>query len=391
MPQPTSDKKLVYVLNYVNADDTQHFVHVLNLLTRLKELGWSVTVISEKGGEGVQSILGHDVHYMSRDGGWSRLLRLAKTLIGLRRQGYRLIFVRISRPAALVAALLARPFGWKTLYWLSGATDDFNSRQPLVRRSIDAAILKTIFTGIHRFVTGPESMITYYQTVYRVPARKCVLLYNDIDVDRYQATTPSAPARDLSILILHRLSPVRETDRYMPGIVAALSEYAAQGQRVRLNIVGDGPERPALEKTAAAAAGGLEVVFHGAVPNRRVHEFYKTADIFIMPSYREGFPRVIIEAMAMGLPIVTTDAGGTRDLLGPQQSKFVAARDDAAAFAAKLKSLAAAPNKRRELGAENRREVMRFSTSAVAHMYDEALSTLLADGEQQRDVRVDHA
>lgn len=391
MSKPMNDKKLVYILNYVSADDTQHFVHVLNLLTRLKKLGWSVVVISEKGGEGVKSILGHDVRYMSRNGGWGRLLRLARTLTGLRREGYRLVFIRISRPAALVAAPLSRPFGWKTLYWLSGTLDDFNSRQPLIRRSIDAAILKTIFTSIHRFVTGPESMVEYYKTVYRVPARKCVMLYNDIDVDKYKPAARTSASRDLSILLLHRLSPVRETSRYMPGIIAALSEYAtACGHPVRLNIVGDGPERASLESAAISAFGGLDVVFHGAIPNRRVHEFYTLADIFIMPSYREGFPRVIIEAMAMGLPIVTTDAGGTRDLLGPQQREFVAERDDAAAFASKLKALVADENKRLELSQENRREVLRFSTEAVARMYDEALCSVLADGELMREARTRH-
>lgn len=385
MPKPATDKKLVYILNYVSADDTQHFVHVLHLLTQLKTLGWSVVVISEKGGEGTQSILGHQVRYMSQTGGRSRLMRLARTLMNLRQEGYRLVFVRISRPAALVASLLSRPFGWKTLYWLSGTLDDFNSRQPLVQRTVEKAILKTIFASIHRFVTGPEAMVDYYKTVYRVRPDKCVLLYNDIDIDKYKPTAAAPGTRDLSVLMLHRLSPVRETNRYMPGIVAALSEYAArQGRPVELNIVGDGPERPQLEHAAAAASGGLRVVFHGAIPNRRVHEFYSRSDIFIMPSYREGFPRVIIEAMAMGLPIVTTDAGGTRDLLGPQQREFVAPRDDAAAFAGKLKALAADDGKRLQLSHENRREVLRFSTAAVARMYDEALSAILAEDSSMR-------
>lgn len=380
-----TDKKLVYILNYVSADDTQHFVHVLHLLTRLKTLGWSVVVISEKGGDGTQSILGHQVRYMSRNGGSNRMVRLAQTLRSLRKEGYRLVFVRISRPAALVAALLSRPFGWKTLYWLSGTLDDFNSRQPLVQRTVEKAILRTIFASIHRFVTGPESMVDYYKTVYRVRPGKCVLLYNDIDIDKYKPTVPAPGSRDLCVLMLHRLSPVRETGRYLPGIVAALSDYAAeQGRPVELNIVGDGPERRELEHAAAAASGGLRVVFHGAIPNRRVHEFYSRADIFIMPSYREGFPRVIIEAMAMGLPIVTTDAGGTRDLLGPQQREFVAPRDDAAAFAGKLRLLADDDGKRLQLSHENRREVLRFSTEAVARMYDEALSSILAEGGSRR-------
>lgn len=375
----SSPKKLVYILNYVNADDTQHFVHVLNLLTRLKQLGWSVVLISEKGGKGTRSVLGHEVLYMSENGKWSRLIRLGWTLAKLRRQGYRLVFVRISKTAALVASSLSRPFGWQTLFWLSGAIADFNDRKPWPRRAYEAAVLRMIFTLTHRFVSGPEAMIRYYQTEYRVPRHKCLLLYNDIDIGTFTPAPAPASSDGLSILLLHRLSPVRETTRYMPAIIATLGEHvAARRSPIRLDIVGDGPERAALEAAAASVPDGLRVIFHGAVPNRRVREFYTRADVFIMPSYREGFPRVIIEAMAMGLPIVSTDAGGTRDLFGPLQQEFVVPRDDSGLFADSLKRLLSDGEKRRGLSQENVREVKRFSTESVAQMYDSALSALLA-------------
>jgi glycosyltransferase involved in cell wall biosynthesis len=100
---------------------------------------------------------------------------------------------------------------------------------------------------------------------------------------------------------------------------------------------------------------------------------YRIADVFIHPTYNEGFPRVILEAMAAGLPIVTTDAGGTAELLGPRQQQFVVKRADRVAFAGKLAELLASPELWPVLGTENLKAVERFSTENVARMYEEVL------------------
>ena len=121
----------------------------------------------------------------------------------------------------------------------------------------------------------------------------------------------------------------------------------------------------------------LSVTFHGSVPNRKLDAFYSAATVFIMPSYREGFPRVVVEAMAHGLPIVSTDAGGSRDLFGDRQQEFVVDRDDPVAFAASLATLLHSAELRQALATENLERVKRYSTSAVARMYDKALGALL--------------
>jgi glycosyltransferase involved in cell wall biosynthesis len=93
--------------------------------------------------------------------------------------------------------------------------------------------------------------------------------------------------------------------------------------RARLVIVGDGPERPALEHLAAESGGG--VIFAGL--SHDVAPYYGLADVFVLPSLSEGSPNVLLEAMVRGLPVVATAVGGVPEiatdgvsaLLGPSR------------------------------------------------------------------------
>ena len=91
--------------------------------------------------------------------------------------------------------------------------------------------------------------------------------------------------------------------------------------------------------------------------------------MFINPTLEEGFPRVLIEAMASGLPTVTTNAGGTADIIGELQSTFMVDIDSREGFAIKLKELIDNKEMQQKISAENISQVKKFSTENVAQMY----------------------
>ena len=225
-------------------------------------------------------------------------------------------------------------------------------------------------------MTGPERIVEYFAHHYRLPRRKITLLYNDLAIDGIEPASPPAE-NDVRVLLVHWLSPRRDTMRYFPSLLAALERKSEKGRKVQLDIIGGGPEQPLLERFVSERDSPVAVNFHGPVPNRELGAFYSRATIFIMPSYREGFPRVILEAMARGLPIVATDAGGTRDIFGPAQQAYVVNRDDAEEFGKAVERLLASDQDRRRLADENLTTVRRFSTPEVARMYDRALSSLI--------------
>lgn len=375
-----NEKKLVYILNYVHPLDSQHFVHVLKLLHILEQMhDWEITVLSEKGGRGVARVNDKVIHYLSRKGKIIRLIMLLAMLVKYRFRGYRLIFVRISRPAAIVSSIFGKFLGMKCLYWQSSAVYDLDREKPVLRRVFDDISMSLIVLFSYRFVTAPEYMLRYYERNLHVPKKKLMLLYNDIDIQRfYPKPNSHENGKPLKILFVHRFSPARNATLYFPSILQKLNEFVEhKAQTVELDLIGDGPLRLMIEDQLKSASTRVCVRLLGALPNVDLPNYYRSADIFIMPSYREGMPRSLMEAMASGLPIVSTDAGGTRDIVGQLQQEYVVSRDDPLFFASRLVDMLADDIARQLIGKENREHVKRYSSPRVADMYNRALSELL--------------
>ena len=212
------------------------------------------------------------------------------------------------------------------------------------------------------------------------------MLYNDIDVGRFTPpedrhvqkaaflTAHGLEPDNLVLLLVHRLSPVRRTQLYFPSCLVPLRDGGLL-QRVVVIVAGSGAELPSIQAEVQRMGLADRFIFLGNVPNREIQQLYAVADIFLHPTYNEGFPRVVIEAMAAGLPIVSTDAGGTRELMGEVQSSLVVSRDEPQAFALCLEKIIADSSLRQRLASENRSYVERFSTANIAAMYEEVLFT----------------
>ncbi len=143
--------------------------------------------------------------------------------------------------------------------------------------------------------------------------------------------------------------------------------------RVAVIVIGDGPELPVIQAKAQSLGIANRCIFLESVPNHEIQQFYAVSDIFLHPTYNEGFPRVVLEAMAAGLPIISTDAGGTLQLMGELQSSLVVPRDEPQAFAFCLEKIIADSSLRLGLSIENRGHVDCFSTTNIAAMCDEFL------------------
>jgi glycosyltransferase involved in cell wall biosynthesis len=169
------------------------------------------------------------------------------------------------------------------------------------------------------------------------------------------------------LLSVHRLSPVRRSPFYFGPLFRALATQAP-GCPIAVVLAGGGSDRAEVQAQAEAAGLGAQVHLLGSVPNHEVHWLYAAADLFIHPTYTEGFPRVLIEAMASQLPIVSTDAGGARDIVGAQQRRYVVDRRDPEAFAQATLDLLGRPVDWSALGRSNRADAARFATPAVAAM-----------------------
>ncbi|OKS88463.1 glycosyltransferase family 4 protein [Mucilaginibacter polytrichastri] len=374
-------KKLIYILNRYAKNSEEHFFHVINLLYEIADAGVEIALVIEKCKDDPQ--INHpniQVIAQKKSGKISRPLELYSILNGLAKKGFSKVFIRISSFAALTAIAVSITGTLEVYYWHSGTVKEFNDSLPFGRKKIMNYLKSTLpFNLVKRFttwfVTGPESMKAYYSDVCGVNASKILILYNDIDLKRFnRSDNKKALKQKLGIeeskkviLFVHRLSSVRKSLFYMPYILQEF--YKGSFDNYIAIVIGDGGEKKELQDIVNKAGLQDKIKVMGGMPNNVIQEYYKTADIFINPTFTEGFPRVLIEAMAVGLPIITTNAGGIGDILGEKQLQFMVDKNDRDDFANKLKALASNNQMQKELSDENLTRVVRYSTEVVAQMY----------------------
>lgn len=143
------------------------------------------------------------------------------------------------------------------------------------------------------------------------PGQEIGVIYNGIDVDEFipEYRGPHSPLR---ILGVGRLIPRKGFDILLE---------AARDLAVGITLVGDGPELGNLEELAK----GLNVTFTGAISHDEIVSKYQSHDVFVLPSANEGMSNTVLEAMATGLPVITTNTGGTAELI--DGNGFVIERD----------------------------------------------------------------
>jgi glycosyltransferase involved in cell wall biosynthesis len=231
--------------------------------------------------------------------------RRAATLAWTEGQAIRsCVVLRVFQITGAVPAILARArFGvpYVATYGFSYA----QLSQPGPKRLLKAVVERV---GLRRAAAVIATTEPLRARAARV-AREVHLVPNGVDTERF---TPQAKPRPRGgpahILYVGRFSP----EKNVQTLVAAAAKVS-RWLPVRLVLVGVGPLEAALRERARAA--GLDVEFPGVVPQERLPQFYATADAFVLASFTEGHPKVLLEAMAAGVPCVASDCEGNRTLV----------------------------------------------------------------------------
>jgi glycosyltransferase involved in cell wall biosynthesis len=172
---------------------------------------------------------------------------------------------------------------------------------------------------------------------------------------RVYAQPPAAePRAGLRILCVGRLVHLKGQSL----LVDAVAELARRGVDARLELVGDGPKRAALERQAAALGIADRVHLAGSVGQDAIQERYLAADVFCLASFAEGVPVVLMEAMALERPVVTTQIMGVPELVEDGVSGLLVPPGDLGPLVTALERLAGDPDLRRELGRAGRAKVL---------------------------------
>jgi colanic acid/amylovoran biosynthesis glycosyltransferase len=157
------------------------------------------------------------------------------------------------------------------------------------------------------------------------------------------------------ILYIGRLVP----EKGQAVLLQAVARLVECGHPVSLTLAGEGPERAALERLAEKLGIGSRTSFLGAVGQEEIHALYARASIFCLPSFAEGVPVVLMEAMAMGLGAVSTRIAGIPELIDDGHTGLLVAPGRVDQLADALQRLVLDPSFRHVLGASSRNKVIR--------------------------------
>ena len=337
------ENKICYVLPEYSIDTALHYYHIYKFLDDISH-SLNIILFIEKSIEKPQFNYIRNIYVQKYRHFLLSITERFIIFLLLRFRGYKKYYIHQSHISALIASIITKIAGGKTFFWNCGLRRHNVPKiklnhQTIIEKIRSDYLFQFTIKIVDFFVTGTPIMAKYYCNNYGIKMNKIRILPNWVDLDRFNPEkfdkkglkTQLGLCEDKKvILFVHWLSK-RKGAQYISEIAKrVLAEIP-----VSLVVVGDGPYRERLENEIEA--NGLEEVkLLGKIPNRKIQEIYAIADVFIMPSLDEGFPRVLLESMAMNVPFVAFDVGGVRDIVPEDDEYFIVKRGDVLEFSLKV-------------------------------------------------------
>ena len=319
-------------------------------------------------------------------GGYWRGLRLALDLAGLdlrrlflylmywtealmvgqwmREKGLRHLHVHLASQAASVGLFAHHVFGFGYSMTVHGPDEFYDVERQLLAQKIEAADFICCISSFARSQMMKASPYEHWN--------KFVVSPLGVDPERFRPRPFRAAPDIFEILCVGRLTAAKGQHL----LIDAVARLAKEGRSIRLRLVGNGPDEPALREHASRVEFAECVVFEGAVNQDRIRDFYAEADVFCLPSFAEGVPVVLMEAMAMEIPCVTTHITGIPELIRNGVDGVLVTPSDLDALAGALIRLMDDAELRERLGKSGRARVvelydLRRSVERLAGIFEE--------------------
>ncbi len=252
--------------------------------------------------------------------------------------------------ARLAGRLLAAPFSF------TAHAKDIYAKGPalaVLREQVEAAAF---------VVTVCEANRVHLEELLGARAAKVRTLYNGVDLERLSPAPPFAAADGGRILCVARLVEKKGLDL----LLRAVAQLRGRGVGVTCTVIGEGPERPALERLRAELGLAEAVELAGCLPHEEVIERMRRAEMLVLPCRvtangdRDALPTVLLEAMACGLACVSTPVGGVAEIIRHRETGLLVPPENPWALAAAVGELLRRPAWRRSLGEAGRRRAERL-------------------------------
>lgn len=251
-----------------------------------------------------------------------------------------------------------------------------------VRDAISRYLTSYTLRRADRVLTVSEELRQQAVHVYQTAADRVHTIRNGCNTERFHVR-PRQQARltcglpdDSSRYVLFVGRVVQS--KGLVELVQAYASLAARDPGIRLAIVGDGVFMPQLRALVQSLKLVERVLLPGAVEPSQVADWMNAADVLCLPSHSEGYPNVLVEALACGTPVVATDVGGTREIVDVSNGIVVPVRQPEALASALQRVL------RRDWSRQALSERFGRSWTQVAEETLSVCQQAVADGRQRR-------
>lgn len=245
----------------------------------------------------------------------------------------------------------------------------------IVTRRVDFSIFRHNFLGlnIYKYTKGVDHVIVISRKIREVliqdgvPADSISLVHSGVDPDRFKGEDGEYVRREFSLapgtVVLGSVGFL-EGHKGQQHLIQAMSTVVAAIPEVRLFLVGEGALERDLKALAQELGLSRHIVFTGF--RRDVGAFLDVFDLLVVASVAEGLNTSILDALAMEVPVVATDAGGISEIITHQETGFLVPKADAQALATGILWMLQHRDRARAMASAGRQKVMEhFSASAM--------------------------
>ncbi|HMN19545.1 MAG TPA: glycosyltransferase family 4 protein [Candidatus Moranbacteria bacterium] len=269
-------------------------------------------------------------------------------------------------PCGFLAMLIKWRFGIPYIVSLRGAdVPGYSERFPLWYVLL-GPVVKLVWKNAKHVVANSQGL---KELALKTLARQEIaVIPNGIATEEFFPGSRTGTEDTFEIICVSRITP-RKGIRFL---VMAMEGLVEKYPHMRLTVIGEGNEKKSLENLVRSLHLERHVRFLGLISHARLPQYYREADVFVLPSLNEGMSNTVLEALASGLPIVATRTGGTEELVSDGVNGFVVEMRSSEDIAKSLEDLAQHPVKRLQMAAMSRQIAKRMSWESVAAKYEKA-------------------
>ncbi len=212
--------------------------------------------------------------------------------------------------------------------------------------------------------------------------QKIEVIFNGVDTTQFTPNSRSLASDSKAKLLTKRFIITPGASRLtarkgLKYLIQAVAMLLPKYPFIKLKIIGEGSDKKNLERLVKNLGVEKKVEFLGRIPREKTAPYYQEADIFVLPSLNEGMSNAMLEALSCGLPIITTETGGTQELIQEKINGFIVKKKNSKDLSEKIERLIIDQTLCDKMAQESRKIALKFSWQNVAQKYFDIYKKIL--------------